>query len=843
MQLSLEKLNKFFKLESERGFDNRAVVGGLDKILPAWEAEARADGLPEEIIQTVLPCLRSYPELDPPARAASLRELWRSLQAKSAAQSNLNSLPDLNLAELPPSAARSEIEPSFPPRNGGDSHPPRAERSQALVNDIPHPRHRPQPHGRILPDGPVGLNAPLTVLSGIGPRHAQTLSQLGLHTLGDLLYFFPRRYDDFSQLKTISRLQYGEEVTVIGSVQSIVNRPLRGGQLQVTEAIITDGSGSLRVTWFNQPWLVNRLRPNTPVSLSGKIEQYLGRLVMNHPDWEQLDQELLHTNRIVPVYPLTANLNQRLVRRILHDTVSFWAPRIADFLPETIRREAGLIDLPNALRQIHFPDSVGQLEAARHRLAFDEIFLLQLGVLRQKLAWQSAAAQTFETPQEWLDAQINRLPFPLTEAQRRALAAVRQDLASGSPMNRLLQGDVGSGKTVIAALAIAMVARHGVQSALMAPTGILAEQHYRNLLTILAQGEGAPLQPAEIRLLVGDTPEAEKEDIRQGLAHGSIKLVVGTHALLEDPVTFQRLQLVVVDEQHRFGVSQRARLRSKGDNPHLLVMTATPIPRSLALTVYGDLDLTVMDEMPPGRQMAKTYVLSPRERERAYRLINAQISEGHQVFIIYPLVEQSTGDGELAAVEEYQRLQREVFPGYRVGLLHGRLKPEEKDEVMARFRDGHYHLLVSTSVVEVGVDVPNATVMLVEGANRFGLAQLHQFRGRVGRGNAQSFCLLIPDTEDAVENERLMVMAETNDGFVLAERDMQQRGPGEFLGTRQSGFSELRLANLTDVRLIEKAREQAQALFARDPGLQDPENQNLLSTLERFWSDGKGDIS
>jgi ATP-dependent DNA helicase RecG len=671
---------------------------------------------------------------------------------------------------------------------------------------------------------------------------------LGLNTLGDLLYYFPRRYDDYSTLKPINRLQYGEDLTVIGTIQSISNRSTKGGQMQITEAVLGDGTGYLRLTWFNQPWLTSQILAGKSIVVSGKIDMYLGRLVMNSPDWEPLEQDHLHTNRIVPVYPLSGHITQRWLRKIMYQTVNFWAPRIPDYLPSSIREGASVVDLATAIAQAHFPDSTATLEAARARLAFDEIFFLQLGVLQQKRNWESVEGRIFPTPDDWMADQVSHLPFELTEAQKRTVQDLRADLTSGRPMNRLLQGDVGSGKTILAFLAVAMVAQHTAQAAIMAPTSILAEQHYRNVLRTFFPPDDLtekPLTVSQIRLLIGDTPEDEKEEIRNGLADGSIRLVIGTHALIEDPVFFKDLQLIVIDEQHRFGVAQRSLLRAKGNNPHLLVMTATPIPRSLALTIYGDLDLSVLDELPAGRQPIETHVLSPLERERAYTLIRQQVTEGHQAFIIYPLVSSGNSDRDevKAAVEEHTRLQSEVFPHLKIGLLHGRMKPAEKDQVMSQFRSGEYQVLVSTSVVEVGVDVPNATVMLIEGANRFGLSQLHQFRGRVGRGQDKSFCLLVPESEDAIENERLRVMTETNDGFVLAERDLDQRGPGDFLGTRQSGFAEFKMANLTDIRLIEKARKQAIALFDRDPDLSDPDHAALLKTFYRFWGDGRGDVS
>ena len=669
------------------------------------------------------------------------------------------------------------------------------------------------------------------------------LTRLGLNTLGDMLYYFPRRYDDYSQLKPIRDIFYGQQVTVIGEVVHITSRPLRGGKSTLIEIVINDGTAGLRLNWFNQPWLTNRLKAGDAISVSGKVEQYLGRLVMNNPDWEPVEVENLHTNRIVPVYPLTANVTQKWLRKLMYQVVTYWAPRLTDHLSGTILQAVNLPDLGTALLQAHFPDSTDKLHSARQRLAFDEIFFLQTGVLRQRRDWQSVPGRIFEVGDDWLEARLVALPFALTTAQKKALQDIRLDLRSGQLMNRLLQGDVGSGKTVVAALTAAMINASSAQSAIMAPTSILAEQHYRNFIKILA-GQDGLLKPAQIRLLVGDTSASEKEDIRTDLASGEVRIVIGTHALLEEPVTFADLQFITIDEQHRFGVEQRAILRSKGTNPHLLVMTATPIPRSLALTVYGDLDLSVMDEMPPGRQPIETYVLTPAERERAYTLVQSQVKSGHQAFIIYPLVEESEKSELLAATQEHERLQKEVFRNLKLGLLHGRMKPDEKETVMLAFRDGKYDVLVSTTVVEVGVDVPNATVMLVEGANHFGLAQLHQLRGRVGRSGDQAFCLLIPDHEDAAENERLQAMVETNDGFVLAERDLQQRGPGEFLGTRQAGYaSSLKMASLSDIPLIEKARSQAQALFERDPDLKNPENSLLAEALGRFWGGGKGDVS
>ncbi len=534
MPSSIEKLLKILKLETELGYDNRAVVGGLEKFLPNWENEARSTGLDGELIQTVISKIKEYRDLDLEGRSTLLNDLQSVLRSAQPAQ------PFEPARPRPQRPPVSEIQPP-PPQSARQNGRCRPCKSRPPITTQPERRERrPQPANNRFsePSATPGLGAPLTVLNGIGPKNAQILKSLGLNTLDDLLYYFPRRYDDYSQLKPINRLKYGEEVTVIGMIQSIANRSVRGGQASLIEAVLSDGTSYLRLTWFNQPWLTQKLHEGTQIVVSGKIDMYLGRLVMTSPDWELLEQEHLHTNRIVPVYSLTAHITMRWLRKIMYQTVTFWASRVPDYLPATIRESAGLVDLQTAIIQAHFPDSQDRLKAALSRLAFDEIFFLQLGVLRQKRNWQSLPAAVFDTPQDWLDQQVALLPYQLTGAQQRVLQELKSDLASGRPMNRLLQGDVGSGKTIVAALAIAMVTRQGSQAALLAPTSILADQHYRSLTRILSFSEDeqpAPLQPSEIRLLVGDTPESEKEEIRTGLADGTIKLVIGTHALLEGP--------------------------------------------------------------------------------------------------------------------------------------------------------------------------------------------------------------------------------------------------------------------------------------------------------------------
>ena len=829
MQPSLEKLRKFFRLEHENKYQNTAVIGGLASMLDYWEGEARADSIDEGVIQAVVARLRSYEKLSPEGRAESLKGLWK------------------RIGETYPEAGQKPKAQTQSPKQEQAPRPQRSEGERPQQRQPSQPKPKPSKFestaGAKHSQTPAALDAELTVLQGVGPKNAESLERLGMKTLGDMLYNFPRRYEDYSQLKPIQSLMYGDVVTVIGTIQSVHNRPIRGGKQSIIEVIISDGTGALRVSFFNQPWLMNRFKQGDAISVSGKIDQYLGRIVMNSPDWEMVEMEHLHTNRIVPIYPLTERITQKWLRNQMNQVVTYWAPAVVDALPDSIRLSARLVSLGEALTQAHFPSSQDRLKLARERLAFDEIFYLQMGVLRQKRDWQSVEGRRFTVSDEWLASRLAVLPFTLTSAQQTALDDIRRDLDSGKPMNRLIQGDVGAGKTVVAALGLSMVVMNGAQAAVMAPTSILAEQHYRSFLNLMNRENGL-LQESEIRLLVGSTPESEKEAIRQGLADGSIKVVIGTHAVIEPDVQFKDLQFVVIDEQHRFGVEQRAELRSKGTNPHLLVMTATPIPRSLALTVFGDLDISVMDVVPEGRKPIATYVLRPQERERAYTMIHAQVKNGNQAFIVYPLIDESEKINVRAAVDDFETLSKQVFPDLKLGLLHGRMKPSEKDEVMLKFRDKEFDILVSTTVIEVGVDVPNSTLMLIEGADRFGLAQLHQLRGRVGRGSVQSTCLLLPTHEDAAENERLQAMANTNNGFELADLDLKLRGPGEFLGTRQAGFaSSLKMASITDVALIEKAREQAKSLFERDPELSQPEHALLAEAFERFWKGTSSDVS
>lgn len=645
----------------------------------------------------------------------------------------------------------------------------------------------------------MNLSTPIEKLFMVGPTYARRLKKLGIETVEDLLYHFPFRYIDYSLVSPIRRVQPGETVTIKGEVLSIKNEYTSRGK-KIQKGKIADQSGEIEAVWFNQPFLVKTIRLGESISLSGKADWFGRKIVLVSPEYEiQKEQKTIHTGRLVPVYHETYGVSSKWLRSRIAPVLKQALPKIRDFLPSGIKKKQGLISLSEALGQIHFPKSQKEAKIARDRLAFDELFLIQLAALRRKRRWQKKTlAYEFFIDQEKILGFLSQLPFALTQAQKRVVREILSDLKKDRPMNRLLEGDVGSGKTVVAAIAIYVAHLNGIQSALMAPTEILALQHYRTLEQLLK-----PLG-VKTELLTGSKRgKASKFDI-----------IVGTHALIHKRASFSKLGLVVIDEQHRFGVEQRAKLIQKGKAPHILTMTATPIPRTIALTLYGDLDLSVIDEMPPGRQKIKTWVVPPQKRDNAYQWIRSQVKGTlNQAFIICPLIEESTHEtlrSIRAATSEYEHLQKKVFADLKLGLLHGRMKGKEKDTVLTAFRKGKLDILVSTPVVEVGIDVPAATVMMIEGAQRFGLAQLHQLRGRVGRGGEQSYCLLFISEKGQKTLRRLKAMEKTNIGMELAELDLKIRGPGEIYGTRQHGFIDLRLASFSDIKLIEKTKKSAE---------------------------------
>ena len=844
MPSAYEKLDKILQLEQSRGCEDQAVIGGLDKFVHRWREEALAessDPARHEQIEEIAGALAQYAELTPGRRAEIIREVLARIEVGSPAQE-----PRRPPLRKPGSASVRPVRPA----DGGPVPPPAAQSVEGapLSSSPVEPPVAPVPSP--VPGRPAsGLDAPVDTLPGVSTAFTSRLERLGIATVGDLLRHFPHRYDDYSKLKSINQLEYGEETTIIGTIWETRTHKTRGGTVVVT-SVIADASGTIEATWFNQPYLARQLRGGRRIVLSGKVDEYLGRLTMQSPAWEPLEKELIHTGRLVPIYPLTQGISARWMRRLVKRVVDHWAPRLQDYLPVSMRERNGLMDLSAAVSQIHFPDSEEAAQAAHRRLSFDEFLFIQLGMLRKRQEWQSREGTPIPADESLRTAFAQSLPFELTDAQWRSVDHIASDMAREVPMSRLLQGDVGSGKTVVAAAAILQTLAAGKQAALMAPTEILAEQHYQTLSRLLSgaevwEGIG---RPVSVSLLTGSVARTERRGIYDALAAGELDVIVGTHALIQRHVAFGDLGLVIVDEQHRFGVGQRSALRGKGTSPHVLVMSATPIPRSLALTIYGDLEISVIDEMPAGRQPIQTRWLLSRERERAYAFIRSQIEKGRQAFILYPLVEESDKVEARAAVEEHERLQAQIFPDLTVGLLHGRMKSDEKDEVMQRFRAGEVDILVSTSVIEVGIDVPNATVMLIEGADRFGLAQLHQFRGRVGRGEHRSYCLLLsdsasPDDPDTRTTwERLKAIEETQDGFVLAEKDLELRGPGDFFGVRQSGLPALRLASLSNTRTLELARTEASEIFRLDPELSDPQHALLAGQMSRFWQ-GKADLS
>ncbi len=826
MAIDFGPLRKILDLEQKKGYMDSAVFGGLDKFLEILAGKISNSTMEEnkkKRLNSLFPPEPRYALMTRQQRKNWINRLLKMVN-------RINS-PDLDkIIEERPS--KTESRPTFQNRIENNNKP-----SSQISTET---------------NSKASVDLPVTQVKGISLTLGKKFGKLGIKTIRDLLYFFPHRHLDYSQRVYIGNLAIGKDNTIVANIWQAREIQLR--TLRCTEATVGDETGNIRVVWFNQPYLAKTLKTGDKIIISGKVSLFNGMPVFESPEWEPYeDKELVHTGRMVPIYPLTQGLSQRQVRRIIKPAVDQWSWQLEEFLPQDLRIRFKFMELSEAISQAHYPEDAHKKDLSRYRLAFDELFLLQLGVLSKKRGWQiSQPGVPLYLKRSELEKFLNSLPYKLTAAQNKALMEITTDLQKSQPMSRLLQGDVGSGKTVVATIALLQTVCNGYQAAFMAPTEILARQHFstiRRVLSQVAQEEGEEnifrysgflTNPIRVALLKGDLTGSRKQKIQEQIATGEIDIVIGTHALIQKDVSFFKLGFIVIDEQHRFGVEQRSALRQKGINPHVLVMTATPIPRTLALTLYGDLDLSVIDQLPPGRQVIKTKWLNQEQRFKAFSFIRKQVQDGHQAFIICPLVEESEAVQAKAAIEEYEYLSQDVFPDLRLGLLHGRMSSGEKDTVMQRFHDGNLDVLVSTPVIEVGIDVPNATVMVIESAERFGLSQLHQFRGRVGRGPDQSYCILLADNPSEIGQERLNLIEKTHNGFILAEEDLKLRGPGEFFGTRQSGLPDLKMAKLSDVNLLESARIEANYLFESDPALQNPEHLALARELDRVWKHTRG---
>jgi ATP-dependent DNA helicase RecG len=837
----LAGLRRVLEHEQRLGFANTAVSGGLNRFIDHWSKQ-----WPEGSRAVAQQVAASFADYSLAGQAARRRAIEAALSFTLESTRPSAQLAAVSPAPLPdPAPATPTVSPNGETRRANPVEAREVAQSvTSTATKAVNRRRRAASAGTTPADmtkrrDPVEkgdeLGAPIEALRGVGPEMAKRLARLEIYTIRDLLYHFPRRHLDYRAARLISDLTFEEYETILATVWRVKVEERPGG-LVIIRAIVGDESGTAEAIWFRRKDYISRELPeNRTVVLSGECRLVGGRPVFRDPDWEHYSNEdTVHTARLVPVYPLVEGLNGRQLRRIVKQAVDRYAHLLVDYLPLALRGERSLLDLPSAIAQAHFPDSDELHGAARRRLAFDELLVIQLGLLarrRSRIAGDPAPALVAgDAP---VEAFLDSLPFQLTGAQRHALDEVRRQLAETRPMALLLEGDVGSGKTVVAAAAAVQAVANGFQTAVMAPTEILAEQHHRTLQRLYsAIGPEAPT----VALLTGSVKGAERRQVYAAIREGKVSVVTGTQALVQEQLEFARLGLVVVDEQHRFGVIQRDTLRQKGYNPHVLAMTATPIPRSLALTLYGDLDVQRLDELPPGRQVVKTRHLQPTDRPRAYEFVRREIASGHQAFIVCPLVDESSRSSEArAATAEHERLSADVFPSLRLGLLHGRMKPAEKETVMRQFQQREFDILVTTAVIEVGIDIPNATVMLIEGANRFGLAQLHQFRGRVGRGADQSYCLLISDSLSLASGQRLQLVEDMSDGFALAEKDLELRGPGEFFGTRQSGLPDLKMAKLSDVANVRDSRDAARGLFEVDPDLAAPDHRLLRLKVAEFW--------
>ena len=797
----VESLVKILQQEQAGDFRDSTVMGGLDRFLRQAEAE----------LTPLLGEIKSYSALTP-----SQRKRWTV-------------------------AVLDRLVKHAPVDNGAA----RATRRVA-------------PTGKRAAAPRLSLDDDVTRLKGVASRNLSKLKKIGVEKVRDLVYLFPHRHNDFASITKISELQPGNDRTIVATVWE-ASEKRTGARRRSSEAVLGDDTGNVRAFWFNNPYMARTLRAGAKVAISGRVNVFRGQLTFESPEYELLDgrDETVHTGRLVPVYPSTEGLPQRTIRGLVKRSLDACLSQVNEFLPDELVDRTGLLGLRNAIAQMHYPDSDADRSAARWRLAFDELFLLQYAVLRRRRDWrEQGEGVPLSDATGFLDAFTRALPFELTDAQDTVLGQILEDVKSERPMARMLQGEVGSGKTVVAAAALLLAAVNGRQAALMAPTEILAEQHFATITGLLSglaevsrddDRVSVALPGADgvvtVGLLLGSMRKRRKDEIHELIAEGGVDVLIGTHAIIQSSVEFPSLALVVVDEQHRFGVMQRATLREMGVRPHLLAMSATPIPRSLALTLHGDLDMSVINELPPGRQPIRTRWLGPDRRDVAYNFVRKQAGEGRQAFIVCPLIEESEAVQARAATVEYERLSAEVFPELEMGLLHGRMALAEKERVMEAFKNGDLDILVSTPVIEVGIDIPNATVMLIDGAERFGLSQLHQFRGRVGRGEHESFCLLLTGDAGHEARERVRTVERVHDGFQLAEEDLNLRGPGDYLGTRQSGISELRVARITDQDILSLARKEASRILESDPDLSDEDHEALRKRVEEFTVSAPGEMS
>lgn len=682
----------------------------------------------------------------------------------------------------------------------------------------------------------ITLETDIRNLPKIGEKISKKINKLGIHNIMDLLFYYPNRYDDFSKITDIINLKIGETATIKGQINLIANKRAWKRKMYITECLINDTTESLKIVWFNQPFIAKMIKQGDEVFFSGKIESTKYGLQMVNPSYEKEKKDQTHTARIVPIYPLTEKLTAKQIRYLIKSILPL-AKEVKEWLPENIITKYNLLPIHQALREVHFPTNLKTLAQARTRLKFNEHLLIQLKTesIRQKISIQKAPATKFN--EKLTKKFVASLPFTLTNSQKKSAWEILQELDKKQPMNRLLQGDVGSGKTVVAALAMLNVIDNKLQCALMAPTEILANQHYQTIQSLFSDFD------IKIALLtrtkkILDGKETTQNNILKSIETHEVDIIIGTHSIIQQKVNFSKLGVVIVDEQHRFGVDQRKLLKQKkqiannDQMPHLLSMTATPIPRSLALTLYGDLDLSLITEMPKNRKTIITKIVSPNNRDKTYDFINEEIKKERQVFVICPLIEESDKLGVKAANAEYKKLSKEIFPNLNIGLLHGKLKKDDKQNAMDNFVNNKTNILVATSVVEVGVDIPNATIMMIEGADRFGLAQLHQFRGRVGRYKHQSYCLLFTNSQNDKTYERLNALIGSPNGFEIAEKDLELRGSGEIYGLKQSGFPNLKIATLTDFLLIKQTKEAAKIIFTSDPKL--VKLPNLKKRLDYF---------